>query len=303
MWVRILGSAAGSGVPQWNGVDPVRIEARIGAPEVEPRTQSVAISADRDAWFLLNVCPDAREEVATHPGLGPRDGVARDAAIAVGTRPDAEIDPAAGGLLLRKAERLDLASPSARDRLRETSPTAKVLDAFTERSWRELPLEGAFELKSPRPTGLYVHAFQMSSSGPRPVDAGRRRVGSAVVGLAIIDARTGGRLVYAPSVPGRNDELDALASQADCLLMDGTFWSDDEPQRFGLHRRRARDLGHWPVGGPGGSLAWVARKNARHRAYVHVNHTNPMLSRGAPERRAVEACGIGVAADGDAFEV
>ena len=60
-------------------------------------------------------------------------------------------------------------------------------------------------------------------------------------------------------------------------------------------------MGHWPVGGDGGSLSWIAGIRARHRAYIHVNNTNPMLAEDSPERGLVLRAGVAVAQDGDRY--
>jgi len=117
--------------------------------------------------------------------------------------------------------------------------------------------------------------------------------------LLVQDEKTGGRLVYAPGVEGLTPKLKDAAQDADCILIDGTFWDDDEPIRFGIGERSAREMGHLPVGGPEGSLAWLAGMPALVRAYVHINNTNPMLNRRSPAYRLVVEQGVRVSADGD----
>ena len=93
MKVRILGSAAGGGVPQWNCRCPNCAAARAGSPDVRPRTQSsVAVSAGGPAWFLLNASPDVRQQVLAFPPLGPAVDTPRCTAIAGCVLTDAEID-------------------------------------------------------------------------------------------------------------------------------------------------------------------------------------------------------------------
>src|ERR671939_799419 len=93
MWVRILGSAAGGGVPQCNCRCPNCAAARAGSPDVRPRTQSsVAVSADGRAWFLLNVSPDVRQQLLAFPALGPPEGRERGTAVAGCVLTDAELD-------------------------------------------------------------------------------------------------------------------------------------------------------------------------------------------------------------------
>jgi pyrroloquinoline quinone biosynthesis protein B len=43
--------------------------------------------------------------------------------------------------------------------------------------------------------------------------------------------------------------------------------------------------------------------NARHRVFIHINNTNPMLNERGPEHRLVTAQGVRVGADGDSFEL
>jgi pyrroloquinoline quinone biosynthesis protein B len=119
--------------------------------------------------------------------------------------------------------------------------------------------------------------------------------------LEIRDSTTQGKLVYIPSADTIDPHWRQQAETADCLLFDGTFWSDDEPQRSNISRRSSREMGHLPVGGPNGTLHWLAGASARQRAYVHINNTNPMLDRSSAEFAMVDGCGIRIAEDGDEF--
>ena len=126
-------------------------------------------------------------------------------------------------------------------------------------------------------------------------------IGGAVVGLVIEDDRTRGKLVYAPGVGSISDSLVEAVENADAVLMDGTFWSDDEMVRLGGSDRTAGDMGHLPVGGPEGSLRWLAGLPVEHRAYIHINNTNPMLDRSSPQHEEVTRAGVSVGADADRF--
>ena len=56
-------------------------------------------------------------------------------------------------------------------------------------------------------------------------------------------------------------------------------------------------------GGPGGSLARLAPIPLRHKVYIHINNTNPMLIDDSPERQAVRAGGAEVGCDGGEFRL
>jgi pyrroloquinoline quinone biosynthesis protein B len=91
---------------------------------------------------------------------------------------------------------------------------------------------------------------------------------------------------------------------AACVLVDGTFWNDDEMIRLGLSKKRARDIGHLPQSGPGGMLEWLGKLPAGTRKIlIHVNNTNPILDESSPERAELTRRGIEVAWDGLEIEL
>lgn len=298
MRIRILGSAAGGGVPQWNCRCRNCEAARAGSLAVQPRTQSsIAISADDKSWFLLNVSPDIRQQILDFPALGPPPGAQRGQTIAGCVLTDAELDHAAGLMLLREGTSFSIYStPLVRRWLNRHLPIEQLLAKFAGPQWVELLLNEPCRLGD----GLVFRAFELEPHVPRFVDEVSERRGS-VVGLSILDPATGGKLVYAPCVGAFAEPLLAMAADADAVLLDGTFWSNDEPLQFG--RRNAFEMGHVPVSGPGGSLAWLADLPARHRIYVHINNTNPMLYEQGPEYRLVTSQGVSIGQDGDMFEL
>jgi pyrroloquinoline quinone biosynthesis protein B len=305
MRVRILGSAAGGGVPQWNCRCANCAAARAGSPEVRPRTQSsVAVSADDRQWFLLNVSPDVRQQILAFPELGPPEDSQRGTAVAGCVLTDAELDHVGGLLLLREAPPFRIVCTAlVRRWLNRYLPVEPVLAQFANPSWAEMPLDDPFHLPllGGAPSGLQVYAFEVNRHIPRFVSEDAAAAAGSVVGLTIQDMRTGGKLVYAPCMASLGPGLVAAAREADGVLIDGTFWSDDEPVRFGIGKRTAREMGHLPVGDPQGSLHWLAGLPARHRAYVHINNTNPMLNERGSEAWLVRECGVRVGADGDVF--
>jgi pyrroloquinoline quinone biosynthesis protein B len=95
--VRLLGSAAGGGVPQWNCACRQCAAARAGL--IEKRTQcSVAVSADGQRWFLINASPDLRSQL---PYLKP-PGAQREAPMEAVLLTDADLDHTLGLFLLRE---------------------------------------------------------------------------------------------------------------------------------------------------------------------------------------------------------
>jgi pyrroloquinoline quinone biosynthesis protein B len=92
--------------------------------------------------------------------------------------------------------------------------------------------------------------------------------------------------------------------EASCVLVDGTFWTDEEMVALGLSSKRAREIGHLPQCGSGGMLEWLERlAPATRRILIHVNNSNPILDEDSAERAELTRRGIEVAWDGLELEI
>ncbi len=290
MWLRVLGSAAGGGSPQWNCSCPVCAAVRCGAGPA--RTQSsVAVSADHRRWFLINASPDVRTQIEACAALHPHDD--RTTPLEAVLLTDAELDHTLGLLLLREARHLRLyATPAVHETLRDGSGVLRTLERYCPVEWRAV----APDTDVPLVDGLSFRAFDVPTTK-------RDRFGSGVdhgrvVGYRLADGRGGRTLVYLPGVQALTPALRAEIEGCDCLLIDGTCWRDDELVRLGLAGKTSREMGHLPIDGPDGSLAQLPSLRVGRTIFVHMNNTNPILLADASERRIVEDSGMEVAMDG-----
>lgn len=301
MRVRVLGSAAGGGVPQWNcGCTNCRA-ARHGSAG---RTQSsVALSADGARWVLLNASPDLRTQFAAAPGFWPQEP--RHTPLAAVVVTDGEIDHTLGLLLLRESgARLPVYAPAGVAKLFATDwPLFAILSAYAGVESRPLPEDRSVALADlgGTPLGITCTAARMARRPPRY--ARGALADTFDVGLRLEDARSRRTLAYIPSAAAVDDAVRRVAVGADLLMFDGTFWSDAELRAAGVAAPSAREMGHLPVGGQGGSLELLPTLGAKRTLLIHINNTNPLLDPQSAARAEVEAAGIGVAEDGMEFEL
>lgn len=300
MRIRFLGTAAGGGVPQWNCNCPLCREARVPGGRVRPRTQScVAVSADGHRWFLLNASPDLRAQIESAPPLQPPAGRTRGSPIEAVLLTNADLDHTLGLLLLREGEKLRVhATPAVRGSLTQGLALPATLGSFCGLEWIDPPSDIApLPGRGGSRSGLLYRAFGLGGRPPRFAKQPAFLAGHTI-GYRIVDERTGGSLLFLPDVAALDDTLRNRLSDCDALLFDGTFWSEHEMQESGTGNLPAAGMGHVPVSGPLGSLKVLAELKVKHKIYVHINNTNPMLFEDSPERAAVVAAGCQVASDG-----
>jgi pyrroloquinoline quinone biosynthesis protein B len=120
----------------------------------------------------------------------------------------------------------------------------------------------------------------------------------AVIGLLLSPESGGGTLAFLPGTGGVSESLLERLQDCDVVLFDGTFWSDDEPSRIPGVNRTARQMGHLPVSGAGGSLEQLAALRRPRKLFIHINNTNPILDEDSAEQRIVREFGWEVASDG-----
>jgi pyrroloquinoline quinone biosynthesis protein B len=302
MRVRILGSAAGGGFPQWNCSCGNCLRLREGRFAGVARTQAqLAWSEIGGEWTLVNASPDLRQQIESMAELWPA-GNGRHSPISDVVLTGAEVDQALGLLLLREFHSFRIhATAAVRGILTEDNSLFGVLARFPgQTSWLDIPLDQPFLAG-----GARVEAVPIGGSFPGFVGKSRvaeSRSAEAAIGLLVTPDAGGGTLAFLPGVGSVSDALMERLEACDAILFDGTFWSDDEPARIPGLGRRATQMGHMPVSGRGGSLERFAALSGKtrqpRRIYIHINNTNPILDEESMEYRMVRDSGWEVARDG-----
>lgn len=314
MLVKILGSAAGGGFPQWNCACANCSGLRAGTLRGKARTQAqVAISADGRRWFLLGASPDLRAQIESTPELQPRaDGSVRQSPIAGVVLANADVDHVLGLLLMRELQPLRVhATASVRGILTEDNSVFGMLRRVREQvTWADFVPGTTFALRGAgaEDSGLRCRALSLGQHYPAYVSAERRAelsASEASLGLIIestsgIESGSGKRLAYMPAVPNIDDLLLKEMDRLDVLLFDGTFFSDDELIRIQGSGQTARQMGHVPVVD---SLRLLAEVRRPRKIYMHINNTNPMLNEAGSEYQQVREAGWEIAGDGWQFDL
>jgi pyrroloquinoline quinone biosynthesis protein B len=297
MQIRVLGSAAGGGFPQWNCNCPNCAGLRAGTLHAAARTQSsIAVSADGLSWVLINASPDILQQIKASPFLQP-NRARRDTGIVAVVLIDAQIDHTTGLLMLREGKPLDIyCTEMVRQDLTTGNPLFKILGHYCGVEWHPVQINADFTI--PGAAGLRFGALTLTSKAP-PYSPHREDPHQGDnIGLTIEDVGTGGRAFYAPGLAEIEAHLVPSMEAADCLLVDGTFWTDDEMLRLGVSKKRAREIGHLPQSGDNGMIAALARFRKPRKILIHINNTNPILDEDSPERAELNAQKIEVAYDG-----
>ncbi len=301
MRITVLGSAAGGGFPQWNCNCRNCAGVRSGTLRARPRTQSSIFVRGDDSLdgVLFNASPDILEQIRSRPVLQPARAL-RDSAIAGVVLMDGQIDHATGLFMLRERSSplpLWCTDPVEED-LTQGNPVLRVLSHYCGVQRRRIALDDtAFDV--PGAPGLSFRALPLSSKAAPYSPHREQAVPGDNIGMLITDTRTRRSAFYAPGLGAITPPVfDAMAG-ADAVLVDGTFWRDDEMPLLGLSRKTARDIGHLPQSGPGGMIEWLDKLPARtRRLLIHINNTNPILDEDSDERAELERHRIEVCADG-----
>jgi len=310
MRVKLLGSAAGGGFPQWNCNCPNCSAVRNGSGKVRARTQAqVAVSPFPTKWFLLNASPDLRQQLVGAPDLAP-SAAAPGSPVSTVLLTSADVDCVMGLLHLREFQPLHIFSTVAVRRiLTEENSLFRVLTRSNPPvRWDTLPVDRILPVQPPSSPGMkdgfFCRAVPMLGNFPDYVSDSLRHSlppEEATIGLQLIHKEK--RLFYAPGIPGIGEEWRRFVDESDLALLDGTFWKDDELSAARRGNKTAREMGHLPLSGDRGLLRQPFRVGKSRRVLIHLNNTNPVLNEESAENRHVRDAGFEIAYDGMEFEL
>ena len=195
MHIRVLGSAAGGGFPQWNCNCRNCAGVRHGTVRALPRTQSSIFvrGDDEPDGILFNASPDILTQIRANPALQPGRRL-RDTAIAGVVLIDGQVDHATGLYMLReRATPLPLwcTEPVAED-LTTGNPILGVLGHYCGVQRHPIPLDGTPFSVAGVP-GLTLRALPLSSKAAPYSPHRDHPVPGDNIGISITGSRRGTR--------------------------------------------------------------------------------------------------------------
>lgn len=307
MRIGIIGSAAGGGFPQWNCNAPLSKAVRAGQAGFLRRTQSsIAVTRDSKKWALFNASPDIREQIAAYPALSPApDAPLRSTPIACVVLTNADVDHIAGLLTLREREPFVLYATKRVMDVLDANPIFRVLNPdYVER--RLLALNETISLEGPDgPIGISIETFAvpgkvalfMENEGAAEKNFGTEE--GDTIGLRVFDSnKEDSSFFYIPGCAAIDAPLRSRLTDSNCLLFDGTVFTDTEMHETGVGAKTGSRMGHMYISGAGGSMAELASLNIARRIYLHINNTNPILQEGSDAEIEVLKQGWEISFDG-----
>jgi pyrroloquinoline quinone biosynthesis protein B len=306
MQIRVLGSAAGGGFPQWNCGCRNCAGFRARSLRATPGSQTqLAFSPDGQVWFLLGASPDLRTQILATPELAPPRSESTGSPIAGVFLTSADVDSVMGLLHLREFQSFFVfATPSVQRILKSENHIFDVLQrANPPVQWQTLSpgarLAGRFGDDPSAPPSFICAPTALGGDFPDYVSAELLRALPAhesVVALRFEQA--GNSFSFAPALPQNSLGWLQSAATSNIVFLDGTFWSDDELIQTGRSSKTAREVGHVPLSGRDGLLVQFPKESTARKILIHINNTNPILDENSDEHRLVREAGFEIAFDG-----
>jgi len=303
MYIYVLGSAAGGGFPQWNCNCPNCHGIRTGTIQAKARTQSsIAVSENGIDWVLLNASPDIRQQLFEFKGAQPARKL-RDTGITSVILMDSQLDHTTGLLTLREGCPMNVwCTEMVHQDLTSGFPVFNMLKHWNGGlQYNEINPKQAFKIDGFE--NLEFLPLIIKSAAP-PYSPHRNDPHDGDnIALIIKDHKTQKQLFYAPGLGKIDDQIMQIMQNSDCVMIDGTLWTDDEMQQTGVGTKTGREMGHLYISGEGGSLSYLNQLSTPKKVLIHINNTNPILNENSSQFAELKANGVEVAYDGMQIEL
>ena len=188
---------------------------------------------------------------------------------------------------------------SIKQDLSEHFPLFPLLQHWQGLNYHEIRLDTPFVLNS-----IEFHPLRIISEAPPYSPFRHKPQPDHSLALFIKEQGSHRGVFYAPALgQAFNSYLQSYIQQSSCLLVDGTFWQEDEMQQAGVGTKKAQDMGHLPLSGENGMLEQLKPYPDKRRILIHINNTNPILQENSTQRAVLDNLNIEVATDAMRIEI
>ena len=303
MYIHVLGSAAGGGFPQWNCNCYNCHGVRLGTIQAKTRTQSsIAISGNGIDWILLNASPDIRQQLFEFKAAQPARGL-RDTGITNVVLMDSQLDHTTGLLTLREGCPMPVwCTDMVYQDLTTGFPLFNMLKHWNGGlQYHQIDPKQTFKIEGFE--NLELTPLVIRSSAP-PYSPHRNDPHDGDnIALIVKDLKTQKQLFYAPGLGKIDDDIMQIMKNSDCVMIDGTLWTDNEMQECGVGTKTGQDMGHLHISGEDGSLHYLDQLDNSRKILIHINNTNPILNEQSEQAATLKQHGVEVAFDGMQIEL
>ena len=310
MKIKVLGSGAGGGLPQWNCNAKNSKDARANHEFVSPRSQSsIAVSSNEKDWVLLNASPDIRQQIFDNKELHPHeDGPIRNSPIQAVVLTNGDVDHVTGLLCLREGHAFNL---YASNRVLGTINANTIFNVLNPEkvSRFETELNKPFEVMTPNgSTGIEITPFSVPGKialylEEKKADGGFGTEEGDTIGLYVKELSTNKGFYYIPGCAEVDGPLRERITGAEMIFFDGTLFTNNEMLDQGLLPKTGERMGHMNMSGDDGTLKIFEDMNIERKIYIHINNSNRVLMENSPERAEATAAGWDIAYDGMSIEL
>jgi len=303
MYIHVLGSAAGGGFPQWNCNCDNCHGVRQGTIKAKTRTQSsIAISENGVDWILFNASPDIRQQLFEFKVAQPARQL-RDTGITNVVLMDSQLDHTTGLLTLREGCPMPVwCTDMVYQDLTTGFPLFNMLKHWNGGlQYNQIDPEKTFKIEGF--DNLELTPLVIRSSAP-PYSPHRNDPHDGDnIALIVKDLKTQKQLFYAPGLGKIDDDVMQIMRASDCVMIDGTLWTDNEMQECGVGTKTGQDMGHLHISGEDGSLHYLDQLDNARKVLIHINNTNPILNEQSEQAATLKQHGVEVAFDGMQIEL
>jgi pyrroloquinoline quinone biosynthesis protein B len=287
--IKVLGSSAGGGLPQWNCNCDNCDNSRMGV--IPQKTQSsIAVLTD-SGNTLINASPDIRQQINNYPFTRNhlRDNIFDDIILV-----DSQLDHTLGLLNIREGNSLNLhCTQIVKDQITHEFPIIPILESYCGTSYSEIVPNTSFVLN-----GAGYTPIDIISNSPPYSKYRHSTVYGSNIGLIINNPESGKKLFYAPGLGKITTGIEAIFGMVDHILIDGTCWTNDELINIGISASTASYMGHVSQDGPDGMLSILKKYPKLKKTLIHINNTNPILDPRSDNLRILQDNDISVSYDG-----